>query len=220
MQPVPAALAGLRRQRRASLLVLPDQENAHHMKKLIIAVTILVALAVSPALAQEARPERRIHVAPTNGVYLPTGNQRDVLDHSLQMGLTLGYDVNRYLAVLGSFSWSPTKVKRVSRGDLDLFQYDLGLQGQYPLSIGRGVVLMPFVGAGLGARTYSFRDLNIGSETDCAGYVAAGGALQYRFIELTISARDYVSRYEGLHLSHVSTTRNDVGLSAALGFRF
>jgi hypothetical protein len=30
----------------------------------------------------------------------------------------------------------------------------------------------------------------------------------------------FISRYKGLNLSDVSTTRNDLGLTAGLGFRF
>jgi hypothetical protein len=75
-------------------------------------------------------------------------------------GLTASYDVLPYLAVVGSFGWAPTEVKNLSNSKLDLYQYDLGVQGQYAFDAGYGLTLTPFAGLGAGGRTYSFRDLD------------------------------------------------------------
>lgn len=189
------------------------------MKKLTIALAALAALCARPALAQGAQEARRFEVATYVGAYVPTGNQRDVLDDAALVGLTASYDVSRYLALVGSFGWATTEVKGLAQSDLYLFQYDVGLQGQYAIETGGGVTLKPFVGLGVGARTYSFRDLNVSSETDVAGYFAVGGSVEYRLATLSLTAREYVSAYDGLGISNTSSTRNDLGLCASFGMR-
>lgn len=190
------------------------------MKKIAVAVAALAALSAQPALAADAQQDHPFHIAPFVGGFVPTGNQRDVLDDSVFTGITASYDVTPYLAVVGSFGWAPTKVKNLANSDLDLFQYDLGVQGQYALDAGYGLTLTPFVGLGLGARTYSFRDLSPSAETDFTGYVSAGATLQYRMVTFSATARDNISHYEGLGLSNENTTRNDLAFFGSVGVRF
>lgn len=189
------------------------------MKKLSVVIAAFVALTATQARAQE--PERKFAIAPFVGAYVPTGDIRDVLDDSLLVGVTASYDVHRYVAVLGSFSWAPSQAKGIVAGeDVDLFQYDLGVQGQYPIALNADWTFKPFVGVGAGARTYSFRDLDVDAETDFAGYVAAGGALQYEALELSVSVRDQLSAFDGLAGQDDSTTSNDLSMFASIGMRF
>jgi hypothetical protein len=191
------------------------------MKKLIAALAAVAALATSPTLAQEQERTRKLELAPLVGAYVATGDQRDLLDDALLVGVTASYDVLPYVAVVGSFGWAATQAKGLTRDqDLDLFQYDLGVQGQYDLALGNGLTLQPFVGAGVGARTYSFRDLDVDAETDFAGYVALGGALHYRAAEVSLTARDYLTPFDGIGPEADSSTRNDLGLFASIGARF
>ncbi|HYG67201.1 MAG TPA: outer membrane beta-barrel protein [Anaeromyxobacteraceae bacterium] len=189
------------------------------MKKLSVIVAACVAFAAPVARAQDAAP-RQLHVAPLVGAYVPTGDQRDDLEDALLVGLQLSYDVHPYVAVVGTFGWAPTEVKGLAE-DLDLFQYDLGVQGQYPVALSNGVTLKPFVGAGLGARTYSFRDLDdVDAETDLAGYFSAGGAVLYRGVEVALTARDYLTDFDGVGAEGDSSTRNDLSLFASVGYAF
>ncbi len=193
------------------------------MKKLIAALAGLVALAVTPALAQEQQPARKLQIAPYVGAFIPTGDQRDVLDDAVLAGLTLSYDVHRYVAVVGSFGWagSQGKEKFARDEDLDLFQYDVGVQGHYAFALSNDLTLKPFVGAGFGGRTYDFRDLDdVDSETDFVGYVSTGVNLEYRQFVLGVTARDYISDYDGIGVEEGSNTRNDVALFTSIGARF
>lgn len=190
------------------------------MKRIVIAVAALAALFTQPARAADAKQDHPFHVAPFVGGFVATGSQRDVLKDSVLTGLTISYDLTPYLAVVGSFGWAPTKVKNLANSDLDLFQYDLGVQGQYALDAGNGLTLTPFVGLGIGARTYSFRDLSPSAETDLTGYVSAGATLQYRMVTFSATARDYVSHYEGLGVYGGSATHNDLALLGSVGVRF
>jgi hypothetical protein len=192
------------------------------MKKLVTAMAALAALAATPAVAEEREPARKFQISPYAGAFIPTGDQRDVLDDAFLAGLTLSYDVHPYVAVVGSFSWAGSQGQEAFslNQDLDLFQYDLGVQGQYPLAIGYGLTLKPFVGAGLGARTYSFRDLEVDSETDLVGYFSAGANVEYRQLAFGLTLRDYISDYDGIGRNESSATRNDLGLFASVGARF
>jgi hypothetical protein len=190
------------------------------MKKIAVAVAALATLVAHPALAADAQENHPFHVAPFVGGFVATGNQRNVLKDSVLTGITASYDVLPYLAVVGSFGWAPTKVKNLSNSDVDLYQYDLGVQGQYAFDAGYGLTLKPFVGLGLGARTYSFRDLSPSAETDFSGYVSAGATLQYRQVTFSATARDYISHYEGLGLYSGNSTHNDLALFGSVGVRF
>ena len=192
------------------------------MKKHITAVATLVALAATPAFAQEQPGARKFVIAPEVGVFIPTGDQRDTVDTAFLTGLTLSYEVHPHVALVGSFAWAATQGPEghALDDDLDLFQYDLGVQAQYPFAVGNGFTLKPFVGAGLGARTYDYRDLDVDAETDLAGYFALGASLEYRNTMAGFTLRDYVSDYDGIGVEEGSSTRNDLSVFVSVGARF
>ncbi|ABC81442.1 outer membrane beta-barrel protein [Anaeromyxobacter dehalogenans] len=187
------------------------------MKKLLIVVAALVGMA---GTAQAQEPARKFEISPYAGAYLGLGDQRDTLKDAFLLGLKLKYDVHPYVAVVGSFAWSPTEAKQYGDAKLDLFQYDVGLQGQYPIAITADWTLKPFVGVGVGARTYEFRDLNVDSETDFVWYSELGANVERGPIVVGVTARDTMSAYDGLGGEQDSTTRIDLQLAGHVGVRF
>ncbi|WP_242360236.1 outer membrane beta-barrel protein [Anaeromyxobacter sp. SG17] len=188
------------------------------MKKLLVITAAVIAFASTSARAED--PSRKLSIAPFVGAFVGTGDQRDLLDDSVLTGLTLSYEVHPYVAIVGAVGWSPTQVKALGE-HLDLFQYDLGVQGQYPVALAQGWTLKPFVGIGAGARTYSFRDLDVDSETDFAGYVSAGANVEHGAFGLGLTARDYVTAFDGLASATIDqTARNDLGLFGSVSVRF
>jgi hypothetical protein len=191
------------------------------MKRLIASIAAFAAVAATPALAREDGPTRNLQVSSYAGAFVPTGAQRDVLDDGFLAGLTLSYETSPHVAIVGSFGWAGSEGREtLTLGqDVDVFQYDCGVQGQVPLALGSGLTLKPFVGAGVGARTYDVRDLDHGSETDFVGYVSAGANLEYRRLGLGLTVRDYLSTNSdfGTEDAH---TRNDLALFASVGARF
>jgi hypothetical protein len=186
---------------------------------LIVFAAAVAGLTSPVARAQEQT--RPFDVEPFVGAYVPTGDQRDLLDDAVAVGLTASYDVHRHVAILGSFSWAPTKVKGLATDDdLDLFQYDVGVEGHYPFALGGGWAVRPFLGLGAGARTYSFRDLDVDAETDFAGYVSAGISAQRGPLSVRLIARDYVTAFDGLAGGGDDEARNDVSIFAGVGMRF
>lgn len=192
------------------------------MKKLVTAVLAHVLFVSTPALAQEQEPAPSFQVSPYAGAFIPTGGQRDVLDDAVLTGLTLSFDLHRNLAVVGTFGWAASEGKDgLTLGeDLNVFQYDMGLQGQYPFAIRKGLTLKPFVGAGFGVRTYDFSDLDVNTQSDFVHYFAAGANLEYRHLAVGLAVRDYFGVYDGLLVDEDSSTHNDLAVFTSFGARF
>ena len=96
-----------------------------------------------------------------------------------------------------------------------MVQYDLGLElAPGTASAHRRVI--PFFGAGAGARSYD-RDAS-GRRYFLAGYGSIGSELALAGVRLRVEARDYVSRSETS--GTVSGTWNDVTAVAGLAYHF
>jgi hypothetical protein len=190
------------------------------MKRLVATLSALAALIVTPALPQDL--PRRTQLSPFLGVVVPTGHQRVVLDDAVLMGLTASYDVHRNVAVVGALAWAQTEGHGLAArtATLDVVQYDLGLQGQLPIDLGDGQTLKPFVGVGVGGRTYRFRDLAAEHESDRVGYSALGVNLECRGFVVSATARSYLGDFDGIGARHGAARASDLALFGSLGTRF
>jgi hypothetical protein len=196
----------------------------------LIRRAVLTALALggllvaATARAQDVVSNPRtsaLEVRPFVGAYIPTGDQRDLLKDAVLVGVQASWRVIPQLAVTGTFGWSPSK-DRVTAGDqtLDLYQYDVGAEARAASWYSRGSLdFTPFLGLGVGGRTYDYRDLNVDAKTNVAGYGTLGGELGFGRAGLRLEARDYVSRFEPLTGSGDTKTRNDLTLAAGLTVR-
>jgi hypothetical protein len=154
---------------------------------------------------------------------VPTGDQRDLLKDAVLVGAQASWRVIPQLAVTGTFGWAPSK-DRVTAGDqtLDLYQYDVGAEARAPAWHNAGSWdFTPFVGLGVGGRTYNYRDLDdVDAKTNIAGYGALGGEVGFGRLGLRVEGRDYISRFEPLIGEGDTKSRNDVTLAAGLTVRF
>ena len=191
-----------------------------------VAAALVIATALSAprleAQDQGASLGGAFELRPYVGAYVPTGEQRDLLKDAVLVGAQTSWRVVPQLALTGTFGWSPSK-DRVTAGDetLDVYQYDVGAEARWADAYaGTSWSFSPFAGLGIGGRTYDYRDLNVDSKTNVAGYGALGGELGFGRLGLRLEARDYVSRFEPLVGTGEAKTRNDVTLAAGLTVRF
>ena len=191
----------------------------------LVAAAILAlssVTALSAASAQNVVASRGFEVRPYAGAYIPTGDQRDLLEDAVLVGAQASYRILPQLAITGTFGWSPSK-DRVSVGNqkLDLYQYDIGAELRAPSWFTSGAWdFTPFAGLGVGGRTYDYRDLDdVDAKTNVAGFGVLGGELGFGRTGLRIEARDYVSQFKPF-TGGDSKTRNDVTVAAGLTLRF
>ena len=180
-------------------------------------MALLLIVGTAPLVAQNA-PSARAAIRPLVGAYVPTGDQRDFLKDAVLLGAQASYNLTQQVAVSGSFGWAPSKDK-LTAGDqkIDAFQYDIGAELKTPRAYS---LITPFVGAGIGGRTYSYRDLDVDSKTNFDGYGALGLEASVDILSARLEARDYLSRFKPLTGVGDAKTRNDVALFAAIGVRF
>ena len=188
----------------------------------------LTALIISGLFASSSAAQTQTGISPSFevrpfvGAYIPTGDQRDLLKDAVLVGAQASWRVVPAFAVTGSFGWSPSK-DRITAGDqtLDVFQYDVGGELRAASLYTAGVWdFTPFVGLGVGGRTYSYRDLNVDSKTNFDGYASLGGDVGFGPLALRVEGRDYVSQFKPLTGNGDSKTRNDIGLALGLSYRF
>ncbi len=201
----------------------------------LIRRTVLAALGLGGLLVASASAGAQDDVLTTRGAsaafelrpyvgaYVPTGDQRDLLKDAVLVGAQASWRIIPQLAITGTFGWAPSK-DRLTAGDptLDLYQYDVGAEARAPSWYNAGSWdFTPFVGLGVGGRTYNYRDLDdIDAKTNVAGYGALGGEVGFGRLGLRLEARDYVSRFEPLVGDGDAKTRNDITLAAGLTVRF
>jgi hypothetical protein len=185
------------------------------------AVAIAIALT-AVATETQAQMTTSFELRPFVGAYIPTGDQRDLLEDAVLAGAQLSWHALPYLGVTGTFGWSPSK-DRVTPGDqtLDIYQYDVGAELRAN-SLWGGTIwnFTPFVGLGVGGRTYDYRDMDVDSKTNVDGYGALGGDIGFGPVGFRIEARDYVSQFKPLIGGGDTKTRNDIGLAAGVSYRF
>ena len=190
------------------------------MKQILLAVaTLLVVAAGASADTGAVAPTTRPEIRPFFATYVPTGKQRDVLKDAALVGGQLALEMREFLHLTGSFAWSPN-TDRLRRADnrVSVFQYDIGAEVFRSTPLTGEWMLRPFVGAGIGGRTYDFRDVRTKAHSDPVGYGALGTEFQLSRVSLRVEGRDYVSRFKGLSGLEKTSTRNDVNVWAALAY--
>ena len=205
----------------------PAGPGEHHLMTRHIAAlaAVLAAFTAVPAGAQRVPEAKPFELRPYVGALVPTGAQRDLIKDAVLVGAQASYAVTPNVALLGSFGWSPTKDQTFADESVDLFQYEVGVEGRLRnLTAALPFATRPYASLGVGGRTYDYRDLaGAGATTNVLGFGAVGVDLAQRDgpIGIRIEARDNVTAFKGLRGELAERkARNDVQLTAGLTFSF
>jgi hypothetical protein len=172
------------------------------------------------AQAAQASPDSasRFQFVVSSGALVPTGVQRDAIARAEMTTAQFSYLVRDNVAVTTSLGWSRSRdIVAAAQPTLDVFTYDVGTELRAPSwTDGDRWSFMPFVGAGAGGRSYSYRSQSTESTHNLAGYASVGGEVGYSRVRLRFEARDYVTGFKALGGVGTSGTRNDVALMVGL----
>lgn len=185
------------------------------------ATALSLAAAATTASAQsEVSDPKPIEFRITSGALIPTRAMRSSLTNAQVTATQLSWLVAPKLAITGTFAWGRSKDgAAVGSPKLDVFTYDLGLEGRTKeLCADCRVSLKGFAGAGAGARSYNYRKLDVAATHNVAGYLAAGGEVGLGRVGVRVEVRDYATGFKPLAGSGASASRNDVVVMAALRF--
>lgn len=207
----------------------PDTLNAFRPTFLraglgLAALTAFVLL-VPRAEAQSASVQRTFEVRPFVGGMIQTGDQRDLLKDAVLVGAQASYTLTPNFAVVGSFGWAPSKDQTIAEEKIDLFQYDVGLEGRLDnLMPASSISTRPYAALGVGGRTYDYRDLDdVDAQTNFLGFGAVGVDVAQATgpIGVRVEARDNITAFKGLRGEFGERkARNDVQFSAGLTVAF
>lgn len=187
----------------------------------VVAVGVLAALARTLS-AQTAAPQPATwELRFTSGGLVPTGAERSTIKDAQYSAAQVSWLVMPSVAITSTFGWGRSR-DIATNGDpqLDVFTYDLGAEargGQW--FTGKTMTFSPFVGAGAGARSYNYRNLDVDATHNIAGYAAAGGELAAGRVGVRLEVRDYVAGFKPLVGGGPASTRNDVVIMVGLRFR-
>jgi hypothetical protein len=187
------------------------------VKHLIIAF-VAAAIGAQPARAEPRSTRGPFLVSYDVGALVARGARRNLLGDAVLVGVTGGYELSPFLAIVASVARA--RVDTARGAERSLLQYDVGARAQYPVAAGAEATVVPFLTTGVGGRTTDDRDVGRDLDTDLTGYVGLGARLEYSFANLSVSARDLVSSGRGAWFAHGSSTRHDLALCASFGVRF
>jgi hypothetical protein len=194
------------------------------MNRAGIALAIIVALVAFALRVHAQASAPTVSVRPVVGALVAVGSQRDAMANAVIVGGQGSWLFDPNVAVIGTLGWSRSREKQsAQQSDLDLYQYDLGLEVRLDdLTNGSSVDTRPYVAVGAGARTYDLHNAtSAGLQTNPLLFSVlgvelrqAGGALGLR-----LEARDNITAFKGFRGEFGDrTARHDLQFSAGLTF--
>lgn len=184
------------------------------MRRIAIVVAALVLGAGTlPAQLTMGKME----VRPFVGASLPIGAQRDLYKDAPIYGLQVAREQGRFLHVVGSFGWVNGMDKYdVVRDNVDILQYDVGLELGRLMPMSAKWSWRPFLGLGGGGRSYSYRHSTLNDRSCLAGYGSLGTEFQWDTRAFRFEGRDNVFCYRSPLADGKRQTRNDLGVAFGL----
>jgi hypothetical protein len=183
-------------------------------REVLLAAVLLVPAVSAAEPGNVVSPE----VRPVVGAFVPTGDLRDVLKDAVVVGVQGGMELAAPLHLLGMFAWSPSKNQLLATDDgVNLYQYDAGLELFNSMSMGESWMARPFLGIGVGGRTFDFKMADLDTKTYFTGYGALGAEFQMEKVALRIEGRDYLYQSDKIG-NEGKKTRNDLMLMTGIAY--
>lgn len=181
-------------------------------------LVVMAALTWAATLnAQEHWREPAGEVRPFAGVFLPVGAQKTDFKSATMVGAQAAVEVNRHVHGLASVGWTYGHNRLFVEDLTYIWQYDIGAELNALTEMGWGWYFRPFIGAGGGGRTYSYRGVSAKTTSCTAGYGSVGGEIQHNVVAFRAEARDYLSCFKS-PTSGAKHNRNDLGLTVGLAY--
>lgn len=184
------------------------------------ATHVLAMSADTAAVQLPLTPVSRWAIRVPSGALVSTGAQRNVLKDAALTAVQLSYAVHPLVAVTATLGWARSRdIATVGNPKLDVFTYDAGIEARAPQRFaGKAVTLSPFAGAGVGARSYNYRALELDATHNVAAYATVGGEAGVGRVRVRLEVRDYVAGFKPLNGIGASSTHNDIIAMFGIGF--
>lgn len=186
-----------------------------------VAMLGLLASAFQASAQAPVAPAATWEVRFTSGALVATGAERNTLKDAEVSAAQVSWLIRPSLAITSTIGWARSRdLSTLGDPKLDVFTYDVGAEGRTPeLFSDKRVTLAPFIGAGIGARSYNYRTLDVDATHNLAAYAATGGELGMGRVGVRVEVRDYVTGFKPLGDIARSATRNDVVFMLGLRFK-
>lgn len=182
------------------------------MRRLFASIVATTLLTGSMG-AQLSRPTAGPEIRALYGALLPTGTQRDYFKNAELAGLSVARELSEFVHVLASVSWahSQNKFAPLDEKLTYIWQYDVGAELNAIHALSGDWYVRPFVGAGVGARTYDYKAASASTTTCTAGYGSVGTEFQRYAGAIRFDARDNLNCFKS-PITGTRSTLNDVTL--------
>jgi hypothetical protein len=164
---------------------------------------VTVALVLGTILTTSGRAHGQPAAAATpgfellvpSGTVVPTGAQGDDVKRAKLTAVQLSYGLHPKVVVTSTVGWARTTPLGLGpEAKLNLFTYDAGIEYRSPRRRTDGRVnFKPFAGAGVGARTHDYRNVDAATRHDLTTYASAGGELGLSRVRVRLEVRDYLT---------------------------
>lgn len=188
------------------------------MRRTMYAVAAL--LATGTALPGQA-PPILTELRPFVGLSIPTGDQREVYGNEPVIGFQAAVELNPTLHLIGSLGAVLSDARYdVAESEVNIIQYDLGVELGAMRPMRRGWEFRPFFGFGAGGRTYAYTASSLRDGTWLSGYGALGSEFKLGRTGVRLEIRDNLFGYRSPLRNARSKMRNDVDVMLGLAYHF
>jgi hypothetical protein len=182
---------------------------------------LALLLGAAAARAQSAQPAPTtgaLELRPMVGAYVPIGALRDQLKTATTAGVHVAFEVSPKAHLVGGGAWTHGHHKFAASSDrVDLWQFDVGAEFNLVRRVSPTWLLRPFVGAGAGVRTKTYRADGFGQMSCAAGYASLGAELQHALVAYRLEGRDYAV-CDKSPTTGVKSTRNEARVAFGVAF--